>query len=175
MLGQFIANALDYINSRSFELVMVSTQLKIFTSGLHIIFKVFMLDEWEICSCVIIICLLSLLWHGERKNYHVQMHLAFIQNKKLEIVCNPKVTILKSYETQISCFKDSEVVYSKSPGWSGQKAIGSQVFILDGWEVRSYDKAPSSSGTRVDVSTSIYGQTHWFMSFCLTSLTSYSI
>ena len=49
------------------------------------------------------------------------MHLSFIQYRNLEIACNLKVTILKSFETWISYSKDPEVVRAKSLRWIDQK------------------------------------------------------
>ncbi len=44
----------------------------------------------------------------ERGNYHTQACLAFIQHKSTEIVCNPKVAILISFDIEISV-KDVEM------------------------------------------------------------------
>ena len=47
------------------------------------------------------------------------------------------------YETLYGNFKDLEIVKSSYLRWIGNKHIGGQVFMLDGWEVRSYTTIPS--------------------------------
>ena len=67
--------------------------------------------------------------------------------KAMNLVCNSNIIIFSQFDIGTT-YKDLEIVLSKSLRWSGNKLIGGQVLMLDGWEVCSYENSLSSIMSR---------------------------
>ena len=80
----------------------------------------------------------------EREIIFERTSLSFIQRKSPEIVCNMECTFSWVHLTPELALKASKFVSSRSfLRWIDNKPIGGQVFMLEGWEVRSYARFSS--------------------------------